>query len=37
VHEGPLIGEIWHNASQWLAGDQMDSVVEVNSALSSAQ
>jgi glycosidase len=25
--EGPLIGEIWSNASQWLAGDQMDSVM----------
>jgi glycosidase len=24
---GPLIGEIWNNASQWLAGDQMDSVM----------
>jgi glycosidase len=24
---GPLIGEIWPNASQWLAGDQMDSVM----------
>jgi len=24
---GPLIGEIWSNASQWLAGDQMDSVM----------
>jgi glycosidase len=24
---GPLIGEIWFNASQWLAGDQMDSVM----------
>ncbi len=23
----PLIGEIWTNASQWLAGDQMDSVM----------
>jgi glycosidase len=23
--DGPLIGEIWPNASQWLAGDQMDS------------
>ena len=25
--KGPLIGEIWPNASQWLAGDQMDSVM----------
>ena len=25
--DGPLIGEIWSNASQWLAGDQMDSVM----------
>jgi len=25
--DGPLIGEIWPNASQWLAGDQMDSVM----------
>jgi glycosidase len=24
---GPLIGEIWSNASQWLAGDQMDSTM----------
>jgi hypothetical protein len=24
---GPLIGEVWPNASQWLAGDQMDSVM----------
>jgi glycosidase len=24
---GPLIGEIWPNASQWLAGDQMDSTM----------
>ena len=24
---GPLIGEIWFNANQWLAGDQMDSVM----------
>ncbi len=24
---GPLIGEIWNNAAQWLAGDQMDSVM----------
>jgi glycosidase len=24
---GPLIGEIWPNASQWLAGDQMDTVM----------
>ena len=24
---GPLIGEIWPNANQWLAGDQMDSVM----------
>ena len=24
---GPLIGEIWPNASQWLAGDQLDSVM----------
>jgi hypothetical protein len=24
---GPLIGEIWPNASQWLAGDQMDAVM----------
>jgi glycosidase len=24
---GPLIGEIWPNGSQWLAGDQMDSVM----------
>ena len=24
---GPLIGEIWPDASQWLAGDQMDSVM----------
>jgi len=24
---GPLIGEIWPNASQWLAGDQMDSAM----------
>jgi len=24
---GPLIGEVWTNASQWLAGDQMDSVM----------
>ena len=24
---GPLVGEIWPNASQWLAGDQMDSVM----------
>jgi len=23
--DGPLIGEIWPNGSQWLAGDQMDS------------
>ena len=26
-NNGPLIGEIWPNASQWLAGDQMDSVM----------
>ncbi len=25
--DGPLIGEIWPNASQWLAGDQMDSTM----------
>ena len=25
--DGPLIGEIWNNASQWLAGDQLDSVM----------
>ncbi len=25
--DGPLIGEIWPNASQYLAGDQMDSVM----------
>ena len=25
--DGPLIGEIWPDASQWLAGDQMDSVM----------
>ncbi|HMK31392.1 MAG TPA: alpha-amylase family glycosyl hydrolase [Terriglobales bacterium] len=25
--QGPLIGEIWPNASQWLAGDQMDAVM----------
>jgi len=25
--DGPLIGEIWPNASQWLAGDQLDSVM----------
>jgi hypothetical protein len=25
--DGPLIGEIWPNASQWLAGDQMDAVM----------
>lgn len=25
--DGPLIGEIWSNASPWLAGDQMDSVM----------
>ena len=25
--KGPLIGEIWPNASQWLAGDQLDSVM----------
>lgn len=24
---GPLIGEIWPNASQWLAGDQLDSTM----------
>jgi glycosidase len=24
---GPLIGEIWSNASQWLAGDQLDSTM----------
>jgi hypothetical protein len=24
---GPLIGEVWPNASQWLAGDQMDAVM----------
>jgi glycosidase len=24
---GPLIGEIWPNASQWLTGDQMDAVM----------
>ena len=24
---GPLIGEIWPNGSQWLAGDQMDSTM----------
>ena len=24
---GPLIGEIWPNASQWLAGDQLDAVM----------
>ncbi len=24
---GPLIGEIWPDAAQWLAGDQMDSVM----------
>jgi glycosidase len=26
-NDGPLIGEIWPNASQWLAGDQMDAVM----------
>jgi len=26
-NNGPLIGEIWPNASQWLAGDQMDAVM----------
>lgn len=25
---GALIGEIWQNASQWLAGDQMDSAMD---------
>lgn len=25
--DGPLIGEIWQNASQWLAGDQLDSTM----------
>src|SRR5579872_488129 len=25
--DGPLIGEIWPNASQWMAGDQMDSTM----------
>lgn len=25
--DGPLIGEIWPNASAWLAGDQMDSTM----------
>jgi glycosidase len=25
--DGPLLGEIWPNASQWLAGDQMDGVM----------
>jgi glycosidase len=25
--DGPLIGEIWPNASQWLAGDQLDSTM----------
>ncbi len=25
--DGPLIGEIWNNASPWLAGDQFDSVM----------
>jgi glycosidase len=25
--DGPLIGEIWPDASQWLAGDQLDSVM----------
>ena len=25
--DGPLIGEIWSNASQWLAGDQLDSTM----------
>jgi glycosidase len=25
--DGPMIGEIWPNASQWLAGDQMDSTM----------
>jgi glycosidase len=26
-NDGPLIGEIWPNASQWLAGDQLDSTM----------
>ena len=25
--DGPLVGEIWPDASQWLAGDQLDSVM----------
>jgi glycosidase len=25
--DGPLVGEIWPNASQWLAGDQLDSTM----------
>jgi glycosidase len=25
--DGPLVGEIWPNAAQWLAGDQLDSVM----------
>jgi glycosidase len=25
--DGPLVGEIWEDASQWLAGDQLDSVM----------
>lgn len=25
--DGPLIGEVWDNASAWLAGDQLDSVM----------
>ena len=25
--DGPLIGEIWPNASQWMAGDQLDSTM----------
>jgi len=25
--DGPLVGEIWQDASQWLAGDQLDSVM----------
>ena len=25
--DGPLIGEIWPNASQWLAGDQLDATM----------
>ncbi len=26
-NDGPLLGEIWSNASQWLAGDQLDSTM----------